>query len=136
MTGGSTARPFSTIEDIREWITESTPPDWEVGPVPARPRFRLGSLLLEQPGPPPHEWRAVYLPHQQLRLLWGRERGRPYEPDWQPARWGPAQPKLAEVFWKGLIEVAGHLARAIPLCGGGLRALLPAGPQARRCEDR
>ena len=100
-------RPFVTLEDIREWIAASTPADWGIEHPAAEPTFRLGSLLLQHPGPPPHEWRAVYLPRPSVRLLWGREHRRAYEPDWQPSRWGPSESKLAELFWKGLGESRG-----------------------------
>ena len=83
MTAGP-ARPFWTAEDIQRWVSEGAADDWEVAPAPQAPTFQLGSLKLERPGPPPHEWTAVYLPHEQLRLGWGREHGRPHEPEWQP----------------------------------------------------
>jgi hypothetical protein len=104
---GTPARPFWTAEDIQRWIAESTADDWEVAPAPQAPTFELGSLMLERPGSRPHEWTAVYLPHEQLRVAWGRETGRAYEPEWQPPQWGAAQPKVAEVVWKGTIERSG-----------------------------
>ena len=74
---------------------------------PPVPRFQLASLMLERPSPPPHEWTAVCLPHEQLRLAWGRDHGRAYEPEWQRPGGGPARPKLAEIVFKGTSEAAG-----------------------------
>ena len=108
VTAAREPRPFTTLEDIRDWIESSKPADWEVGHPLKDDSFRLGPLLLtELAGPSPHHLRAVYLPRRPVRLCWGRERGRAYEPAWQPPAWGPAKPRLAELFWKGMTETVG-----------------------------